>query len=52
MPVGGNALYLAAKKFLDHTKKALQITLIHQQIKFYIKKVSFNLRINSSLYLT
>jgi len=23
MPVGGNALYLAAKKFLDHTKKAL-----------------------------
>ncbi len=23
MPVGGNALYLTAKKFLDHTKKAL-----------------------------
>ena len=23
MPVGGNALYLAQKNFLDHTKKAL-----------------------------
>ena len=27
MPVGGNALYLASKKFLKNTKEALQITL-------------------------
>ena len=49
MPVE-KCLHLA-QKILDHTKKALAITLIHPQIKFYIKKVFFNLTINNSPYL-
>ena len=52
MPVGGNALYLASKKFLKNTKESLsKITLKLTQIKYYIKKVFLNLIINNFLYL-
>ena len=52
MPVGGNALYLASKKFLKNTKEALAKHLkIHPQIKYYIKKVFFKFKNKNFLYL-
>ena len=38
MPVGGNALYLASKKFLENTKESLANYFKTIQIKYYIKR--------------